>query len=188
MKWIQYKFRFYSLDSHWIDLFLIDTAIRDVLLKHDIQLWRFHRRWAKDSVGHQLSFLCYVDPNDGIGIEIGDDLINHTSVKLLREYKWIKSYSTEIYEPGIEKTSDTKWSEELQESWPYFIHGASAMILHLLDEWGLEDIKEPNIKQIEQIYTAIDSHVKEHYTDQAAHAFIHHLSALFGYAPIKLNI
>lgn len=184
MNWIQYKFRFNDdpLDPDWwMDLFLIDTAFRDIIEKHKPELWRFHRRSGKDSVGHQLSLLCYVDKKMAAKIQI--ELAYHKSVNLLAEYKHIKSDSIEVMEPGIEKTSDAMWSESMQKSWPYFACGTCQMILGLI-----ENEYDWKYKHAEEYYINLSDELEDIFTSNAAHAFIHHLSALFGYAPIKLRI
>ncbi len=183
--WIQYKFRFNGdpdSPDWWLDLFLIDTAFREVIEKHKPEMWRFHRRSAKDSVGHQLSLLVYIDKREGENIFI--ELRLHRSVKLLDERKHLKSTSIEMMEPGIEKTSDPGWSEPLQESWPYFACGACQMILGLIDN----DFKGKSVKYIQDYYTNLSNELEDTFTSIGSHAFIHHLSALFGYAPIKLEI
>ncbi|KKN10225.1 hypothetical protein LCGC14_1038810 [marine sediment metagenome] len=195
--WIQYKFRFNDDPVNpdwWMDLFLIDTAFRDIIEKHKPELWRFHRRSGKDSVGHQLSLLCYMDKKKAENIY--HELVAHKSINKLAEYKHMNSSLLEIMEPGIEKTSDANWSESLQKSWPYFITGVCQMMMGILK--NLPDEKElykgvcitahGERYGISSYYSLLDRDIKEFFSDNAAHAFIHHISALFGYAPIKLRI
>lgn len=181
--WIQYKFRFNDdpdSPDMWMDLFLIDTAFREVIEKHKPELWRFHRRSAKDSVGHQLSLLVYTESINTVNIY--DKLV--LSSEIMGDH--IKSISIETMQPGIENTSDTNWSEPLQKSWPYFACGSCQMIMGLMDH--IPKYKKPSIDSVFEIYEPIQDEMKDFYTNNAGHAFIHHLSALFGYAPIKLQI
>ncbi len=185
--WIQYKFRFNDDPVNpdwWMDLFLIDTAFRDIIEKYKPELWRFHRRSGKDSVGHQLSLLVYTDKKVVPHIEY--IFRNHSSVKLIDENKLIKSFSIEYMGPGIEKTSDANWSESLQKSWPYFACGTCQMILGLMAD--IPKFEKPKIDHTHEEYEFLHNNMKDLYTDNASHVFIHHISALFGYAPIKLRI
>ena len=187
MNWIQFKFRFndHPTDINWwLDLFLIDTVFREILNKHKPELWRFHRRAGKDSVGHQLSLIVYADKKVVPHIEF--IFRNHASIQLLDKNSLIKSYSIEYMEPGIEKTSDKKWPIELQKSWPYFAQGTCQMILGLMDH--IPKYKKPSIESVFEIYEPLNDELKDTFTSIGSHAFIHHISALFGYAPIKLNI
>ncbi len=185
--WIQYKFRFNDdpvNSDWWMDLFLIDTAFRDIIEKHKPELWRFHRRSGKDSVGHQLSLLVYTDRKTASKISM--ELVDHYSIRMLAENNRIKSNSIEIMEPGIEKTSDANWSESLQKSWPYFACGTCQMILGLMAD--IPKFEKPKIDHTYEEYEFLHNDMKDLYTDNASHVFIHHISALFGYAPIKLRI
>ncbi len=178
-KWIQFKFRFNHPAEWWIDLFVIDTAIRNALIKHSIELWRFHRRSARDSVGHQLSFLCFTD--ESTAEKIKKELFDHHSIGLLEKYSKLKSKSIEVMKLGIENTSDAGWSIELQKSWPYFIMGTSMMILELLAE--LEK-KRPNFKEcrfsaIENHYSKLNDKLISLCMREGSHAFFHHICALF---------
>ncbi len=190
--WIQYKFRFNDdpdSPDWWMDLFLIDTAFRDIIEKHKPELWRFHRRSGKDSVGHQLSLLVYTDKK--ISEKIHSELSNHNAVAILANdiHPKIKSFIYEEMEPGIEKTSDVNWTMSLQKSWPYFACGACQMILGLFPDPPEYWDNQKKIFFTSQHYEGVDKvPMKEFFSDNASHAFIHHLSALFGYAPINLRI
>ena len=191
MKWIQYKFRFNDDPINpdwWMDLFLIDTAFRDIVDKYKPELWRFHRRSGKDSVGHQLSLLMYINAN--MSDKVSHGLMNHKAVEVLSKdiHPKIKSIASEIMESGIEKISDVKWTVSLQKFWPYFADGTCRMLLGLFPETPEYWSKKEKIFFTSQHYESVNKQLKEFFSDQAAHAFIHHLSALFGYAPIKLNI
>ena len=210
-KWIQYKFRFNddpAKPDWWLDIFLIDTVIRDIVKKHKPGLWRFHRRSAKDSVGHQLSFMIYSEQSlkvYGPGSHVSDifvkpeqlyaDLNSHPSVELLNQNNLLKAISFEEFEDGIEKTSDPGWSEAVQKSWPYFACGACQMILGLLrpdnimpDCMAAEYHPSNLLGQIREYYDGLNSELNSVFTNNASHIFVHHLSALFGYAPIRFNI
>ncbi len=185
--WIQYKYRFNDDPENpdwWMDLFLTDTAFRDIIEKYKPELWRFHRRSGKDSIGHQLSLLCYMNKKKAEDMYI--ELTNHHSINILAEHGRMKSSLLEIMEPGIEKTSDINWSDEMQKSWPYFACGACQMIIELMDH--IPKYKKPSIDSVFEIYNPLNDELEDIFTSNAAHAFIHHLSALFGYAPIQLRI
>jgi len=184
MNWIQFKIRFNDPTRFWIDIFLIDTAIRHAIEKRKPDLWRFHRRAAKDSIGHQLSLLCYISKQELVHVQY--ELINHKAIQILEREDIIKSRSVEIMKPGIEKTSDIHWSEPLQRSWPYFAHGSCQMIMGLLENDF--NFQKKKFSEVEEYYTNLSDGLEDMFTSIGSHAFIHHLSALFGYAPLKLRI
>lgn len=45
----------------WIEYFLTDTTIRNVVENHKSDCWRIHRRWARDDAGHTLMLHMFVD-------------------------------------------------------------------------------------------------------------------------------
>ena len=183
--WIQYKFRFDHPPEWWIDIYLIDTAFRKIIEKYNIQLYRFHRRDADDGIGHQLSLFCYV--TEIVLEKIKKDLFNDVSIKLLDENSMHKSKSIEIFNNDLNSTSDKNWSIELQYSWVYFINGVSKMLLDLIS--NIKNHKIPdNLKDLKKSYNKINNELSLLYSVRGSHAFIHHISALFGYAPTILKI
>ncbi len=182
-----------SIDPLWqVDLFLAHSVMAPILEKYreDITLWRFHRRASTDAVGHQFSFAFYSSPQ--IAKYVFEDI---TSSSLLEEAKIRGFITTEIYgdttiltHPAISDTSDSNWSTITQKAWPYFIMGVSQMWLTMIDDIikdnppPAEDIK--SITDLIDYYNEVNEVVNTLWRDEAQHAFLHHLNAIFGYQPM----
>lgn len=193
-KWHYYRFRMQWPDNAepqwWLDLFVVDTLFRPILSEHRkrIELWRFHRRAARDASGHQTTLLCFMPEAEAARVEA---LIHDsTALRRLKASGWLREF---LYEAGgnrIESSSDPHWSIEIQRSWPYFIAGVSEMVLNLLaairaaaaDRLGLRPPATP--QDIEALYVEVNARLTELWRDEGSHAFFHHLNALFGYAPL----
>ena len=175
----------------WLDIYIVDSLFREILSIHreELDLWRFHRRAAKDNSGHQLTLLCYVEKDNF-------KLINHTIqnsrvLRILKNNGDLKEY---FYHEGgnkVESSSDGNWSIEIQKSWPYFICGVSEMLLQMIDivrtdisnNLGLQQpIEESN--DIERLYLKVNERLIGLWQNEGSHAFFHHINALFGYAPL----
>ena len=98
--------------------------------------------------------------------------------------------TTVIIRPDIEDTSDPNWSPQIRKSWPYFIMGVSQMWLSSIMEIAEGVSHEYNPSSIQEIlglYRDVDTTVKTLWQEEGRHSLLHHLSAIFGYVPIKLN-
>lgn len=181
MKWTQDK-----EPSWWIDLYIIDRVIRNAVRAHRDQLetWRFHRMADPAAGGHVVTLLTYCDQGVASSIEssitASDVLADLMRSGLLSHY-FLEEEDGKAARPGIEGTSDTHWPVEIQRSWPYFIQGVSEMLLQLVAEiggaTGLPEDPEARYKRIE-------AKMRTLWRDNGSHAFLHHINALFGYAPI----
>ena len=160
--------------------------------KENLTLWRFHRRAARDQAGHQFSFIFYASP------ETADQIFNSLSTNsLLAEMLdtgvivQISCDDTSIItKPNIEDTSDPNWSPEIQKSWPYFIMGVSQMWLTSITELVENNPCEQSPSSLQQMlafYQSIDEALKELWQEEGRHSLLHHLNAIFGYEPVKLN-
>jgi hypothetical protein len=92
-----------------------------------------------------------------------------------------------INKPLIEDTSDATWPPSIQKNWPYFIMGASRMWLNLISETiaGIPDSDSPmSLQENENLYKKANDAISELWKKDGQHAFLHHLSALFGYREI----
>ena len=90
----------------------------------------------------------------------------------------------------VEATSDPRWSPELQRSWPYFIMGASQTWLRLIDEYARQAPPAGEAQPVDEtlaLYEQVDRAVTRTWQQEGHHAFLHHLNALFGYAPIDVG-
>jgi hypothetical protein len=179
-------------DPIWyMDLYLAHQVVLPLLQAHqnDIQLWRFHRRSARDGAGRQFSFIFYASPRTARNIfqtlqsdpmvsdmkstGVIDDVVCDDPAKLTR--------------PNIEDTSDKNWPVSIQKTWPYYIMGVSQMWLNLIAQVADDDMKSDSpssIKEIEAFYKQVEETMTDLWQKQGRHAFMHHLNALFGYKPL----
>jgi hypothetical protein len=180
-------------DTMWqVDLFLAHSVMAPILEKYhdDITLWRFHRRSVPDAVGHQFSFLFYSSPQ--IAKHVFEEIAGST---LLAEAKIRGFITAEIYDdttklahPAISDTSDGSWSTITQKAWPHYIKGVSQMWLTMIDDI-IKDNPPPaealkSINGLIDYYEEVNEVVKTLWHDEAQHAFLHHLNAIFGYEPM----
>lgn len=178
-----------STDVDWsLDVYIADKIVQPVLAQYrnGIELWRFHRRAARDAAGHQFSFIFYSTASvaESIYQSIGQE-------KLLQEVhdegvvKRVSYQDTSVNRlPKIRDTSDQSWSVPIQRTWPYFIMGVSEMWLRLIDELIKQNANNSDNSDIEDdlaFYQTISTKLDETWRDEGGHAFLHHLNALFGY-------
>lgn len=189
--WWYARFRFNwpeGEDPAWYaDLWVAREVVEPVLtaFRGDIRLWRFHRRARRDNAGHQFSFIFYATPDVAERIFVrfreSRDLEQLKARKLVLK----DSYDStgEIKKPHIEDTSDPHWSEPLQKAWPYFIMGVSRSWLDLVDRLAAatESEKKGSADDPEAFYRQVNRRLVKLWQEEGGHAFIHHLSAIFGY-------
>jgi hypothetical protein len=158
----------------------------------NLALWRFHRRAARDQSGHRFSFIFYAPPETAE--QIFTTLRTDTFLALMRDSGVVTDMgfddTTTITRPDIEDTSDPNWSPQIQKSWPYFIMGVSQMwlssIMEIVESTSHE--YDPSSAQgMLGFYRDVDMRVKTLWQEEGRHSLLHHLSAIFGYVPIKLN-
>jgi hypothetical protein len=102
---------------------------------------------------------------------------------LLREVVCISSGSE------IESSSDAKWPLPVQQAWPFYIMGASRMVLELVER--LRTHPRPSYDDLPiEVYATYYMHIVELLThtwqNHGRHAFLHHLNALFGYVALEV--
>jgi len=175
----------------YMDLCLAHQVFLPILetYKEDIILWRFHRRAARDAAGRMFSFIFYATASTARHIFSAldsDPLINQLKVDGIIERTEYDD-PTRITRPNIEDTSDQQWPVSIQKTWPYYIMGASQMWLNLIAEVAAENpegFASASSKDIEACYQQIDRIILELWQQEGRHAFMHHLNALFEYAPL----
>lgn len=175
------------------NLIIAHQIINPVLENHhqDIKLWRFHRRAAKDSVGHQFSFIFYSTPESARKIfqkinsnPISAQLINENIIEKIH-----LDDPDKPKHPGIEDSSDKNWPVTIQKSWPYYIMGASILWLDLLNQQAIQeklDVSKGITSQQEQ-YKKINEKITQQWKAQGKHAYFHHISGIFGYEPLEIR-
>jgi hypothetical protein len=189
-RWYYLRFRFHrnaddEVDS-FLDLLVANEIVAPVLERErdGIQLWRFHRRWPDDATGHQFSFIVLTDPARLAAIDRA--IRQQPDLARLRADGRLRGYVVDEARgdaPGaLANTSDPAWPPLLQREWPHFIMGASRMWLGLVaEEAGQAD----GLDLYEQYALAADA-VDRMWFEEANHALFHHLSALFGYQPVRV--
>lgn len=168
---------------------LINPVLRDN--NENIELWRFHRRAARDKAGHQFSFIFYATPETAR--QVFAQIENHSLISKLIEHhilEQIKLDNPDIPKrPHIEDTSDKSWSKNLQQSWPYYIMGISVMWLDLLNREIDENklASHPSIPAQMEYYQSVNAVLTRLWKEQGKHAFYHHINAIFGYEPMEIR-
>lgn len=174
-----------------VDLILAHQIVLPALQHHrdEIDLWRFHRRAARDEHGHRFSFLFYASPATAFDIF-------HTlmSDPLLDRLKYSGLILEDIYDdpgviekPNIEDTSDPKWPDVVRRNWPYYIMGVSQMWVNMIAEIAAQQPDGDNLSTISELaefYQNVNTSLTETWRKKGRHAFMHHLNALFGYEPL----
>ena len=175
-----------------MDLLLAHAVVSPVLVKHinNISYWRFHRRAARDTSGHQFSFLFYSKPE--IASIVLSEIANSKVLEEAYEANLIGIVLIDDPEnpllPNVEDTSDRNWSPYLQKNWPSFIMGTSSLWLGLIDE-SIQDYPEDNadIHLLLERYREVNDKITETWRTEGQHAFLHHLNAIFGYEPLRIR-
>jgi hypothetical protein len=175
---------------YW-DLLIAHKIVAPALeqFKGSIRLWRFHRRAARDQAGHQFSFIFYASAETAY--QIFDALRSNALLAQMKSagvvIAAIYDQPDEIGKPRIKDASDPSWPSAIQESWPYYIMGASQMWLSLIRE-TVAGMPPPgtdlSLDENEQLYKKVNAVITSLWETNGQHAFLHHLNALFGYEPI----
>lgn len=176
----------------FLDLLAADRLIKPVLVQHrqTIGLWRFHRRALRDASGHQFSFRFFSDRDTARRIFSHmqkDPLITELCAAGLVDDLLFDDPDGEP-DTDIGATSDPIWSEELRRAWPHYIMGVSAMWLELIHQ-SAGDVS-PSVESMQALldyYRDLNLRMDEIWRNEAQHAFLHHLNALFGYRPLMIR-
>jgi hypothetical protein len=169
-----------------VDLLLAHAVVKPALERHASRLpyWRFHRRAARDAIGHQFSFLFYTDP--ATAADLYAALASSQVHARLRDQGLVTRIVTDDPQapvrPGIGDASDPSWPPMLQRQWPAYIMGVSRLWLGLIDEAVAELAPEQREDDdLLAVYREADARVSRLWYTQGQHAFLHHLNAVFGY-------
>jgi hypothetical protein len=177
-----------------LDELIAYEVVAPVLEKHRAQilLWRFHRRAAPDAAGHQFSFIFYATPQNAELIYAS--IRSSATLASLKARGYVRQ---DMYQdtslaaqPGIEDTADARWSLPLKRAWPNFIMGVSEAWLILVSEFAGERAKTSQTASIQDLvsaYEKVHNAVEKTWQQEGGHALLHHLNALFGYAPVAVS-
>jgi len=189
-QWTALRFRLARRSEDQVDSYL-DALIADRILAREISreqnrlaLWRFHRRWPKDATGHQFSLLFFAPA--AATRHLVEQVQAHPLLEKLRNDGHLIELRVESPINGSASdpadTSDPSWPPAVRREWPKFIMGASRMWLGLVQS---EAAKHPKVG-LHQRYQAAEKALDRLWFKQANHALFHHLSALFGYKPVRI--
>ena len=174
-----------------VDLMLAHAVVGPVLQQHrqEIPYWRFHRRAARDEAGHQFSFIFYADSATATAV-MAD--LHHSAIlqqaltgKILERVSFDDPNNP--VRPNLEDASDPDWTIEIQRNWPAYIMGVSATWLGLIDDVMPDTLATTDIQKLIQQYQQVHARITAMWTREGQHAFIHHLSAIFGYEPVMIR-
>jgi len=184
-----------NTEPSWhIDLLIAQEIIAPVLDQcgKEIFLWRFHRRAARDTEGHQFSFTFYSSSDTAKQIFN----ILHSSIllkKMKRSGVIIQDFyddTAKVIAPDIKDTSDGNWSPHIRKSWPFFIMGVCQMWLTLISEIS-EEIhkkqKRSSLNKMQEGYRQVSETINTLWREQGCHAMLHHINAIFSYEPILVR-
>ena len=175
----------------YMDLYLAHQVLLPKLGRHrsEIDLWRFHRRAARDGAGRQFSFIFYSSPS--IAQQIYNEIKSDPLVANLKSAGVIDNIvfddPSRITRPNITDAGDENWPDAIQKTWPFYIMGASQMWLNLIAELAVEKLPDKSltkIADIESFYQRVDESLTALWQKNGRHAFLHHLNALFEYEPL----
>lgn len=190
LRWhaVRFRFRRDAVDEtrSYLDALVADQVLADIIARHrdGIALWRFHRRWPDDPTGHQFSFLIYAP--QAIAERVFAAVRHHERVEQLRDEGYLRGFVTHQVggkqSADIAATSDAAWPPVIQREWPYFIHGASRMWLGLVQDTAATQ-SQPGLHER---YKSVEEAIEKLWYRRGNHALFHHLSALFGYRPLRV--
>lgn len=168
----------------YMDTLLAHRIVAPVLkrYRHGIDLWRFHRRAARDGYGHRFSFILYTSADTAYRVF---KALKETPLleELLKEGKLARVDFDDLSDnprPKVADTSNSAWPSMVQKTWPRFIMGASEMWLGLIDE-SVASLEKEGVSGDETLYRQVQENLSALWKEEGQHPFLHHLNALFGY-------
>ena len=189
-QWHYFRFRFSRTDDDEVDrsldLLVANEIFSPILSRYgdELPLWRFHRRWPDDRTGHQFSFIALTDR--ATVERIHATIAAAAVLEELRAKGRLREFRVDIstaQAPGaLAATSDRSWPEILQREWPYFIMGASRLWLGLVQA----EAQRAAVADVFTRYQDASEAVDTLWFEEANHALFHHLSAVFGYQPVRV--
>ena len=195
--WWRVKFRIHWPKDQEQDFSLhpliADQVIAPVLLSRgeSMELWRFHRRAARDAAGHQFSFIYFTsrDTANEVNQAIRDNPVTQDLLAAGMLDRVIYDSGKSNQQTAVEATSDPNWPDEIQKSWPSYIMGVSATWLDLIQQFKADSPppQDANIHEMKRYYTTLNARVTDQWGRYGRHAYLHHLNAVFGYEPLFIK-
>jgi hypothetical protein len=173
------------------DLLLASEVLGPVLTAHhdQIVLWRFHRRASRDKNGHQFSFIFYASraAAERINQHVRSSTVLHQLMDSGTLIRVRYDDPDTLRRPDLEDTSDKKWSEPLQRTWPYFIMGVSRAWFELIEQIAEQKGRpgaSTDTSDLLVFYREVNLDINRTWKFEGNHAYFHHLNAIFGYQPV----
>jgi hypothetical protein len=174
-------------------LLIAEQLYLPAIKRHEdrLVLWRFHRRAGRDGAGNQFSLIFFADEAtaDAVDQQISGDPLTGWLLEREMIEKTLFGKQTKEELGRLEQSSDPNWPIEIQRSWPYFIMGASQSWLVLIQELSADPPLEGSVTydQLLEHYRDVDVRLTAQWREYGQHTYLHHLSAVFGYEPIRLR-
>jgi hypothetical protein len=195
--WWQLRFRLVWPEGAAPDfsqhLLIAEQVLLPVIIENQSQmpLWRFHRRAGRGDSGNQFSLIFYA--NKATATRINEEVQTAALTQWLLDQNMIDKVRFAQRSPEelgrLELTSDPEWPMDIQRSWPYFIMGASQTWIMLVQELSQADAVagEVSYSALLEHYKTVDSRLNQQWQQYGQHAYLHHLSAIFGYQPLQIR-
>lgn len=193
---VRYQFQ-WAPEAHpsWsLDLLTAQEIVWPALQRYqkELPLWRFHRRASRDGAGHQFSFIFFARSTVASNVfkllesqKVHQGLVSSGDLVRVRFGAFAAAQKN-----GVGDTSDPKWPDELQKAWPWFIMGVSESWLALIGQ-NVRDLRiesgRLSVLELKDAYEEVNRRVSEQWREHGAHAFLHHLNAVFGYEPFRVS-
>jgi hypothetical protein len=196
--WWQLRFKLVWPEGEQPDfsrhLLVAEQLLLPVIVEHraGMPLWRFHRRAARTPAGNQFSLLFFSDRDTASAIheQVASDPLTGwlTDQGLIERVRFDQRSPEEL--GRLELTSDENWPLEIQQSWPYFIMGASQawlmQVQALSAAQGLDgSLDYPSLLDH---YREVDTRLNTQWRENGQHAYLHHLNAIYGYQPLFIEL
>jgi hypothetical protein len=195
--WWQLRFRLVWPDDQAPDfsqhLLIAEQLLLPAIVENeaDLPLWRFHRRAGRGDSGNQFSLIFYADKTTAT--RINEQVQSAALTQWLLDRNMIDKVRFAQRSPDelgrLELTSDPEWPLDIQRSWPYFAMGASQTWIMLVQELSQANPieGEVNYPALLDHYKRVDSRLNTQWQKYGQHAYLHHLSAIFGYQPLLIR-
>lgn len=195
--WWQLRFRFVWEEDEAPDfsahLLIAEQLLLPIIVEQQsaLALWRFHRRAGPGDSGNQFSLIFYADAAtaERIHREVASAPLTQWLLqnKLIDKVRFAQRSPEEL--GRLELTSDPEWPIEIQRSWPYYAMGASQTWLMLVQELSQQDapVGDVDFNTLLLHYRDVDARLNAQWRSFGQHAYLHHLSAIFGYQPLQIR-
>jgi hypothetical protein len=200
-KWYSFNFRICRPPDQeprwWIDILILDCIVRAVVSDEtlSIGLWRVHRRAALDESGHEFTFDCFITEATANAV---DDYVQRDAALsfLVTQQLLVKPNGYSMKERGgsLNSISRETWPAELQEAWPFYIHGVCRALLWMIEAIrratpDCPDVRQPGVDAdvVKRSYQGFGQRLGNEWRDYGHDAFLHHLNAVFAYQPLLVR-